>query len=270
MKATWRLSPKERNKIPLLYRQGKTICTLAKTFKVTDQAIYGILCRRNEPIRTLSQSKQRYKCNFNFFHKINSEPRAYWLGFIAADGCISIRKTSQAVLVLMLAIKDVGHIREFKAAIEATHPILNYRQNGHWASRICITSDKMINDLKRLDFTSRKRQRCIFPKIPHRLLNHFMRGYFDGDGSIGSGRNPMFRVVGYPRFIRKYQQHLRQACNLRRTKWAWRFGTPAIVYVGRKQMVKIQQFLYHGATIFLARKYQIFQEITLSIFARPC
>ena len=34
---------------------------------------------------------RKYNVNHDFFESINTEERAYWLGFISADGCISER-----------------------------------------------------------------------------------------------------------------------------------------------------------------------------------
>lgn len=56
--------------------------------------------------------------NHNFFEVIDTEEKAYWLGFIMADGCVSI--THSPKVLLGVAEKDAEHIREFHYVLNSS------------------------------------------------------------------------------------------------------------------------------------------------------
>ena len=63
--------------------------------------------------------------NDYFFSDINTEEKAYWLGFMAADG--SVNKTG-----IVINLKDIGtnHLEKFKETIESTVNITIHKNNG--------------------------------------------------------------------------------------------------------------------------------------------
>ena len=187
MKQTWKLDSAQRARLPTLYRSGASICQLAETFGVSPQAVYQFLRREGTPIRPLSVSHTRYRCNHAFFQVVNTEATAYWLGFLSADGHISPRKRSVDVLTLTLSTHDQTHLDHFKQAISAEHPVRVYiTKKGFGYCRLAIASQELVDDLATLGIGPLKRHRLSFPTVPSHLIHHFMRGYFDGDGSISA------------------------------------------------------------------------------------
>lgn len=128
-----------------------------------------------------------YTCNHDFFEKIDTEEKAYWLGFIAADGSIV---QDESVITIGLAIRDYDHIHRFKMAIQANNPIREYKarlntlDKSYESCSISITSRKMADDLKDKNVLHHKSKNEIPPNIPSHLYRHFIRGFFDGDGWI--------------------------------------------------------------------------------------
>ena len=59
------------------------------------------------------RSKSRYSLNERYFEKIDNNNKAYWLGFIAADGCVSNKKGGR-YLYIELSRKDRDHLEKFK------------------------------------------------------------------------------------------------------------------------------------------------------------
>ena len=68
-----------------------------------------------------------YKANFNYFDKIDTPDKAYWLGFIWADGYIAKRERKQPNgcvrieynLKLELQESDASHVQKFLDCIES-------------------------------------------------------------------------------------------------------------------------------------------------------
>lgn len=136
----------------------------------------------------------------NIFQVIDSEEKAYWLGFIAADGCLKnyIRTDSgnEAFRVSFnINIKDYNHMLKFKSFIH----LLKDLRIAHNQVRISLSSKKMFNDLVDKGLTPRKSLTLEPPKnVPEELIRHWIRGYFDGDGCIHKLKkgNYSFNVVG--------------------------------------------------------------------------
>ena len=64
--------------------------------------------------RRLGLKKYPYNCNYRFFETIDTEEKAYWLGFIASDGWISINKnTNSGTVGIELQVSDIDHLKKF-------------------------------------------------------------------------------------------------------------------------------------------------------------
>ena len=129
-------------------------------------------------------STHRYFCNEKFFETIDNEKKAYWLGFIAADGCVYIRAGHQGQVSLTIQERDKELLEQFKQDTESTHPI---NKCGSFVS-INLVSQKMFDDLNEKGIIPRKTWHLDFNKIysyvGKQFFPDFVRGYFDGDGSI--------------------------------------------------------------------------------------
>ena len=137
--------------------------------------------------------KRKYNVNDVYFNKIDTEEKAYWLGFLLADGCIHERD-GQDRLSLVLGIKDKNHLEKFKKSLSFEGPIIDYTKKsglfiGLIHSYIRITSQLLVNDLAKVGCMPRKTLTLEFPIIYDELRHHFIRGYFDGDGNFQSDAN---------------------------------------------------------------------------------
>lgn len=124
----------------------------------------------------------KYGCNDEFFYA-NTPESFYWAGFIAADGCVRIQNAKYKQLIIGIDKKDIEHLYKFKRAIQFNGPI-SLRKSG--ICTISISSDKIFNDLATFNVIPRKTEVYDISKrvIGAELVNHFIRGYFDGDGSF--------------------------------------------------------------------------------------
>jgi hypothetical protein len=136
-------------------------------------------------------TNRRYQVNDTYFDKIDTEDKAYWLGFLYADGYIRERKSGNS-LEMKLSIKDKHHLELFRNAIESNHRIVDgFNQvkykggvSSSHMSTLAIYSTKLVNSIKSQGFHSKKTLTIEKPNITDDLIHHFIRGYFDGDGSF--------------------------------------------------------------------------------------
>ncbi|MHC4269705.1 MAG: hypothetical protein ACYSTS_14725, partial [Planctomycetota bacterium] len=104
------------------------------------------------------------------------------LGYIFADG--NIHPQAQGIWSLSISSKDQSLLQNIKKAMNSTHPVKKVTHKEWFIYRLFITRKQINNDLCKLGITPRKSLTILFPKVPNNLLPHFIRGVFDGDGSV--------------------------------------------------------------------------------------
>ena len=162
------------------YINGSSIEELSKKYNCTTVNIRNLLKRRNIKIR-----KSRYFANFRYFNKIDTEFKAYILGFIYADGNLF-----NNTLKIAISEKDKEILEKFKEDIKCNNPILFIKsnlKNRQDQVSLSITDVDLRNDLIDKGVIENKTFKIVFPsynKVPKKLIHHFIRGYFDGDGCI--------------------------------------------------------------------------------------
>lgn len=146
---------------------------------------------------------RKYFFNFNFFEKIDSELSAYWLGFMYADGCIQKQnKYGEQEFKIAIRDTDLELLEKFKQDIQSTYPIRYDNSKGKEHSLVIqsLRSQKTVEDLKKLGCVENKSLILTFPteeQVPKKYLHHFIRGYFDGDGSISSYKSIHHKIPQY-------------------------------------------------------------------------
>lgn len=225
--------------------------------------VYDALKRWDIKSRNLVESHKIYYINENYFEYIDSEDKAYWLGFIYADGYITNNN-----LGISLASKDEEHIEKFLKCSKSNYPINRYISKSKYGeckySRVIIRSLKLVNDLKNKGVLNNKSLILKFPdenKLDKLYYRHFIRGYFDGDGSLVLSHNSInFKICGTKGFLEKlievfnfslqynYQNKLFKRKNDNRNNYY-------ISYGGRNKTLNIMNYLYEDCYIYLERKY---------------
>lgn len=144
-----------------------------------------------------------------FFHHIDSEEKAYWLGFMYADGYVT-----GSVMGVKLHIKDIDHLQKFREDIQSQHTIGTYvmksgfaNANGTPYCSLTIKDKQLVQDLNDCGVTYNKSKTLVFPTedvVPSHLIHHFIRGYFDGDGSVyASSATPSISFEGTKEFLER-------------------------------------------------------------------
>ncbi|MEW6624572.1 MAG: DNA methyltransferase [Bacillota bacterium] len=190
-----------------------------------------------------------YEVNENYFRDIYTEEQAYWLGFLWADGSIDNRGR----LRLALQKGDLVHLVRFREAIGSTHPITYEEDNNAYRLEIC--SKTMIEDLKKIKFKGN------LPNIPNHLIRHFIRGFFDGDGSIFENRVNEYGLSftnANKDLLADIGQILSQAINCDERHILDDHNVYKIGFGGTDQVKGIRDFLYTNSNIYLERKFNKF------------
>lgn len=215
-----------------------------------------------------------YKNTFdeNFFEKDN-EQSFYWAGFIAADGCVRFQKSKYSVvpsLIINLSKKDHSHLEKFKNAINGNFKICTRETDKSVSgeilstSRVNLSSEKILHDLSKFDIKPRKSFTLNFPQwlSNHKLVKHYMRGYFDGDGGFYDNKSRIndhqmtLRICGTIEFLNVYNKILKRECDFDSKSSAYMYnGQGALNYSGNVRCSKIGKFLYENSNISLDRKY---------------
>lgn len=260
------------NKIVELYQGGLPMSAVAKELKVCPGTVakvlkaFGIKARpQHQPGHSRGRTKNRkYHFDLNYFEKIDTEEKAYWLGFLYADGYVCYR----GVVTVGLAEKDLSHLELLRKCLGDETVKIPYtsRTKSYF---IHFSSVKMADDLRKLGCVQKKSLVLKFPtedQVPQSLVNHFMRGYFDGDGCLSNtDRSPCFSVLGTPQFLDEYEKILlNNVEKITKTKRihrdSWNEQTEEIAYGGRNRIFEIYSYLYKDATIYLQRKKDKFDE----------
>ena len=215
-----------------------------------------------------SRKCSKYNFNENYFSNIDSEEKAYWLGFLFADG--NIYKNQ---MTLKLKQTEISHLEKFKLALNSDHTIHNgknyisnkskYKNVGYY-SALLISNMQFTKDLISLGCVPNKSLIVEFPSISYDLSRHFIRGVFDGDGCISFIKNnskyKRFNIIsGSEKFINSIkfilEKEINASIHLRKLKGKNIFSLDT----SKKNIVQsIFRFMYKDATIYLDRKYQKF------------
>jgi hypothetical protein len=163
--------------------------------KLTYQQIGALINRSYSSIQSkirylpFQKKVKKHSANYNFF-KTWSPEMAYVLGLIASDGNICHSGRSHT---LHLASDDKDVIEKTKVLISYTGPIHEKkRDNGKTSYSLRICDKTIFNDLKMLGITERKSLTFNPTQIKKQFTNHFIRGFFDGDGTVFSSKHPIY------------------------------------------------------------------------------
>lgn len=224
----------------------------------------------------MSNTFHKYTIDETVFDIIDSEEKAYWLGFLMADG---YNHEDKHAICLRLQAEDLEILEKFRDFLKSNAPIYEFITTTRVNKLTKIYKEVRVNSvhlsmqLAKLGCIQGKTYLLEFPTcVPNNLMNHFIRGYFDGDGCISinkrKDRTPnsftyQFTIAGKEDVLKKIQKILIQNANVNETKLEYPKNNFAktLHYGGRKVVTKILNYLYKNATIYLKRKHDKYTEL---------
>lgn len=222
-----------------------------------------------------NNDRHKYQCNYRAFENIDSAEKAYWLGFLAADGCIYKRQDNNSNFIsLNIHSQDKKHLEKFILFLNANIEIKNYiAQKGYSnntpMSKITINSKDMVEDCIKKGVVPKKSLILQPPNIQKEYYLPFILGYFDGDGSIFKTSQNTFGIsiegtkemLEWINSILCISNKLEKRNNDDKNNFYIRCG-------GTNKPYKIMQILYKSCPIHLDRKYEIFQNLETVVLNR--
>lgn len=193
------------------------------------------------------------------FRNIVTEKQAYLLGYICADG--SIHKNGCS-LNFECSIKDYDFMKEIHSTFCPKAKLSTRTQTVKGKDYIScffsVYNPKVVKQLSGRGITNNKSLVISFPDIPPSLIRHFIRGYFDGDGSIFSaqGKYVCFGLLGTEAFLVGLLRAWGYGLNITPDRSVRRIST-----CGSKA-VQFLSWVYNGSSIYCSRKYNTFQRLT--------
>jgi hypothetical protein len=239
----------------------KNIHKVAKHFKVSSTTISRIIKSNG-----IELTNRRYDVNHNYFDNIDNEEKAYWLGFIYADGYIRERKSGNS-LEIKLSIKDVDHLNKFKKCIESNHLIkesyskVKYKggiSTSHMV-HLAMYSTKLVNSVKSVGIHSRKTFTIGRPNIDDDLIPHFIRGYFDGDGSFSFNPEKYINKTQIVSASDEFKKFIIDELSKNNIKINL-YSEIKLQIQNKMDNLKFYNYIYQNAKIYLNRKKEKYEE----------
>lgn len=258
------LSEKQKQQIITSYQNGKKIKEISIEFLHAPKTISKILKSNKIPIRQKGPLR-KYNFNNEAFENITTEEQSYWLGFILADG--GIYKNH---LTIELSEIDFLHLEKFKKFMQSNCKI-TFNRN---CCRIVFNSKKLIQSLEKYGIVKNKTYSYITtPKIPYELLNHFYRGFFDGDGWTSQryrhNKKPPKEIkkiyeFGFSSYYSDFLQEIKNWINIniqRTVGYIILRQRPnqkchELHFGGNIVFQQVYHLLYNNSNIYLQRKYE--------------
>ena len=264
-----KITQEEKDRVVELYNAGYTLRELEKMLHHDRKWMSKAIKQAGIEVRSTDHTSRRYHHNEDFFENIDTEEKAYWLGFIYADGYIQLRKDGADRLGITLSAEDITHLEKFKKDIKATNPIRTYHGSGYNStgsySKIELVSQKTVNDIKNKGVVESKTYILKFPdnnQVPEHLLRHFVRGYLDGDGCISKTTRKKYDYATFSIGFTGTADVLKGILSFLGKRDAKIFRSKNVYGVnigGNKQLRGMLGCLYDNAKVYLPRKYKVYQ-----------
>jgi transcriptional regulator with XRE-family HTH domain len=248
--------------------ERRSTLTIASRLNLSRMTVVKYLRKYGIPTRKRAEYRLRYEwCNVAPFSELQTDWHAYWLGFLAADGCV-YTANGRNLVRLRLKGSDEDHVRNF-AQGTGSNALVTKTRNGY--AQVEYFDRNLVTALARWGIVPNKTLTISLPAdMPPDLVPAFVRGYFDGDGSIywrvrGGCRAVTCKFVsGSPFVIDGIQATLGRA-GIATGRVSHGSGRAVVlpVLTAQANLRSFAQYLYSGASVWLARKRQVFAELAM-------
>jgi len=252
-----RLTDEQRAQIPGMYESGMDAVAIGHALGCHSTTVYTALEEAGVDRRIKGGCE-----NEDYFDRIDTPDKAYWLGFIGADGCVTGFGSGFPRLQVKLAAKDHDHLVLLCDALKARQPVRDFED---WSagemrsySSVAIGSPHLVEALVGHGVTPKKSPTLQPWDGPADLMPHYWRGLFDGDGSITINGNGVFTsLVGSEPVVHGFRDWARGVSGTNanpkrgtagnRQYWTVQIG-------GTRLVLRLLAALYDDAPVALTRK----------------
>lgn len=233
-----------------------SIKSLCEKFNISRKSFSLYLKENNVDIKIKSSNVKRC-VDETFFNIIDTESKAYWLGFLFADGCIIYNTVDgNYKIVLELSSLDEEHLCKFKNDIKSDAKIC-IRKNKKMSS-VNISSKPLVQHIMKYGCIPNKTENGFLSEdilnLDDNLKFAFIRGFLDGDGYIDKSRYRIIFTIKSEKVIKQMEKMLNSYnCKILKDNSYYR-----LIIENKKGFFKFLKDIYSNSTIFLNRKYDIY------------
>lgn len=248
---------------------------LVKTGKlvgVNQRIVRKVLISNNIHIRSLAEANRansvnvrKYGVNDDYFDNESSN-MAYILGFLAADGTVT--KNGNRIKIGLSSV-DREFLELIKEELGVESNIFDYEtSNGYMVSELGFTSQKIKQKLTEYNIIPGKTETFTFPtNLSKKYWIDFIRGYFDGDGSVGTAGPSAIRwqICSHrPQVLETIVEFLFSEYGIPKVSVQKNEHGNSFLYriqYSNNSTRKIFQILYTPNSLYLPRKFEKFKSI---------
>ena len=259
----------QKDEIAELYINGNSCTTIAKKFNCNHHTILGILEEKGIP-RDAKRFHRKYQLNEHYFDVIDTPNKAYILGLLHADGCNEMDK---GTIFIGLQESDRDLLETIRLEIGSEKPLdfkdysnkHTFGYNYENMYELKMYSTHMCKQLADKGIVSNKSLVIGFPNwINDNLISHYIRGVYDGDGSIcqqirNENNKPILLTITA---TNSFCQKLKEICKDKLSLNSYIYDaschngiTKVFTLSGRNVCRTFLDWIYQDAEIYLQRKY---------------
>lgn len=248
-----RLTSDQKEELFDMYKTYQyTYKQLSEHFEKSISSIACLLNRKGLTGKRKHNHFRKYPIDQYFFDKIDTEEKAYFLGFLYADGCNHKNSTKVS---MWLKETDREILEKFRKILQPSKPLTYGKKKiGSNQYGIQISNRRISESLTNLGCVPNKTFILKFPtksQVPSEYLRHFLRGFFDGDGWIGKKE---ISITSTNDFCKELQRILLDKFNLKSRKRRKNKVTELCLSVNSSKV--FLNWIYNDCSVYLERKYQ--------------
>lgn len=249
-----------------LYQSGKTAREILEKYShkiKCENTIINIVERNGIKSRPRGVFKD---FNKRYFETIDTESKAYYLGLLLTDGNVfkAKRNTDQYRIQIGLKYEDVDIVEKFKTELESDAKVSHYENNGRNECIFGVNSKEMAYDLKKYGIHERKTFDAELTElIQPELYPHYIRGIFDGDGTVyirNKTNQLTFGFYGTHNLVAQVKQYLIEKIGLNDNSIYDKETVSFVTFTRQQDVINFYKFIYSNSNFYLTRKKEVFEK----------
>lgn len=276
-----KITDEDEKEIVKLYKEGMSGPKVAEKYNLSPSMVRKYILKAGDDMRGAEEAHRKYAINEDFFDVIDTQEKAYFLGFIYADGHNCIEGNYIKVEVHQ---KDIDILHKLVKLIYIDNPSDRITMVNKFKSKdgvekeinhcyFTINSKYICGVLERLGCSQQKSLTATFPEslTDPELQRHFIRGYYDGDGGTwvppeDGKAGASCKIMGTFECCESFNKIILEQSGL---KFGDPYRQPANVNIniytinksGNRVVAQFLDWLYKNSTIYLDRKFENYQRL---------
>ena len=270
------------------YTSGTSQNEICRQYGISTPRFIGLMKEKGVKVR----GRVQHDICSTYFDEIDTFYKAYFLGWLAADGCVSLtRKSAKAEIdaysrvgkiAINLQQRDCYIVEKLREELKFSGNVrlVDKGPGRQKQCRLAFCNQHMAQTLYRYGLTPNKSASLGFPDIPKQWVSAFILGYFEGDGSVLWGRytdrgytaiRQRFDIIASVPFANQLYDILTEN-GVKVNKAQEKRKSFPLAYVkgaSREAMVAFYRFIYTDAPFYLKRKHDKFNEIFKELGITP-